>query len=89
MTGSALCVLSLYVYACNCALEDVDLGAIVCTLDDTGLFFDADDLADDTADGGDLIAHGQVVAHGSLLSLLLLLGTDHKEIEYNEYTDDH
>ena len=76
-----LCVLCLDVNLADRALEQANLGAVVAGLDQNGFISDADDLTDDAADGGDLIAYGKVVAHVVDLFFLLLLGTDHKEIE--------
>ena len=82
-------VLSLYVNAADSALEDTDLGAVAAGLDNAGLVFDAYDLADNTADGGDLVANLEIVSHISNLFFLLLLRADSEEIENNYYNNEH
>ena len=82
-------VLSLNVYAADSALENADLGAIAAGLDNAGLVLDANDLADDTADIGDLVANRKVVSHIGNLFLLLLLGTDAYEVENDYYRYEH
>ena len=89
MTESALCVFRFYVNAADSGFENADLGLVVCGFDHAGLFLDADDLTDDTADGGDLIANGQIVAHIVCLALLLFLRTNAEKVEYNEHSNDH
>ena len=81
-------VLSLNVNVAYSALEDADLSTVAARLDNAGLFFDADDLSDDTAYGSDLVTDCEVVSHISDLLILLFLltrGNDHK---YDHYTDD-
>ena len=81
-------VLSLNVYASDRRLENADLGACAAGLDYTGLFLDADDLSDDTADGGYLVANLKVVAHVcNLLILLFLLAR--AEEEDSDQCNDH
>ena len=45
------------VYATDRGLENADLGACLAGLDNAGLVLDADHSANDTADGGDLVAY--------------------------------
>ena len=77
-------VLCLDVDTADRSFENADLGALVGGLDDAGFFLDADDLADDTADGGDLVTHLKVVSHGSGLFFLLLLRANAKEVKNYE-----
>ena len=49
-------VLCLDVNLADRALEQADLGAVMAGLDDNSFFSDADDLADDAADGGPRLA---------------------------------
>ena len=77
-------VFRLNVNAADSALKDADLGAVAAGNDNAGLFLDADDLADDTADGGDLVTHLKVVSHGSGLFFLLLLRANAKEVKNYE-----
>ena len=77
-------VLCLDVNLADRALEQADLGAVMAGLDDNSFFSDADDLADDAADGGDLVTYRKAVTHFIDFFFLLLLGADHKEIE-NSY----
>ena len=85
---SVVCVLCLHVNTADRTLEDADLGALVGGLDYAGLFLDADDFTDDAADGSNLIANRQVVAHFVLFLLLLFLGANHKEIHCNQHQND-
>ena len=78
------CVLCLYVNAADGGFENADLCALVRGLNYAGLFFNADDLADNTANGGDLIANCQVVAHIVLLFFLLSLGADHYKVHNDQ-----
>ena len=66
-------VLSLNVNVAYRTLEDADLCTVAARLDNAGLFLDADDLADDTADGRDLVTDCEVVSHISDLLILLFL----------------
>lgn len=80
---------SVNIYAANGTFEDANLGAIMTGLDHNGLFFDADDFADDAADGGNLISDHQLVAHLVDFFFLLLLGTYCNEIKNKEEDDNH
>lgn len=53
-------------------------------LDDDRLIFERDDLADDTADGRDLVTDLHVIAHFLRFLLLLSLRTNHQEVERND-----
>ena len=82
-------ILGFYVNALDSAFEDPDLGAVASGLDHAGLFLDADDLADDSANRGDLVADLKSVAHISGFLFLLLLGSVHKEVEDSDHGDYH
>ena len=82
-------ILSLNVNAADSALKNADLSAIAAGLDNAGLVLDADDLADDAADSGDLVANLEAVSHVSNLFLLLLLGTNAEEIENDYDNNEH
>lgn len=82
-------ILCLYVNALDSALENTYLGAVATGFDHCGLFLDADDLADDTTDSGDLISNLQGVAHIIGRLLLLFLRSVHKEVEYSHHNDEH
>ena len=56
---------------------------------DAGFVFDADNLADDAADGGHLVANGQRVAHLVVLLFLLLLRTNADKIEHSHHQNQH
>ena len=83
------CVFCLYVNAADSTLENANLGALVRGLDYAGLFFDANDLADDAANGGDFIANSQVVAHVVLFLLLLFLGANHYKVHNQQKAAQH
>ena len=53
---SAFCILSLDVYAADGCFENADSGLVMGCLDYAGFFLDAHDLADDSANGGDLVS---------------------------------
>ena len=80
-------VLCLHVNAADRTLENADLGAVASGLDHAGLVLDANDLADDTANGGNLVANRERIAHFILLALLLFLGADHEEVHKYENED--
>ena len=84
-------VLSLYVNAADSALEEADLRTVAACLDNAGLFLDADDLADDTADCCNLVTNLEVVTHvcDLLVLLLLLSGADYHEDDHNAYDKEH
>ena len=84
-----LCVLCLDVDLADRALEQTDLGAVVAGFDQNGFVSDADDLADDAANGGDLVANREAVTHFVNFLFLLLLGADHEEIEEHADQNDH
>jgi hypothetical protein len=60
-------------------LENADLCRVAAGLDNAGLFLDADDLADDTANRGDLVANLKIVSHVSNLLILFFLLTEAEE----------
>ena len=82
-------VLCLDVNLADRALEQADLGAVMAGLDDNSFFSDADDLADDAADGGDLITYTQLISHVLKLFLLLVFGTNKEEVEYYDKNNEH
>ena len=82
-------ILCLNVNAADRALENADLCAVAAGLDHAGLFLDADDLTDDTANGCDLVANLKIVSHCRDLLFLLLLRTDPEEIEGYENDSQH
>ena len=86
--GLVSSVLCLNVYLADRALEDTDLGTCTAGLDNAGLILDAYDLTDDAADGGDLVANGEIISHVSGFLFLLLLGTDAEEIECNDHASE-
>ena len=88
-TVIVLRILNVNVNVTNGALENADLGAVAAGLKHEGLVLDADDLSDNTADGGDLIANHKAVTHRSNFLFLLLLRSDHEEVEKNEHRCDH
>ena len=84
-------ILCLNVNTAYRALENADLRTVAACLDNAGLFLDADDLTDDTAYSGDLVANVEVVAHISdlLILLFLLAGGDDHENDHNADDKDH
>ena len=80
-----------HVNRADSTLQKTDLGAGLAGFHGDGVFLHADDLANDTANGGDLIANLQRIAHGGFFLLLLLRGADNQEVEdqskYNDHTD--
>ena len=63
---------------------EADAGSVSGGFENEGIVLDVDDSADDTADGGNLIADGKAVSHCSGFLLLLSRGTDHEEVHDNE-----
>ena len=53
--------------------------------DHAGFFLDAHDLADDAADGGDLVTNREIVSHGVVFFFLLFLGTDPEGLENGKH----
>ena len=82
-------VFSVNVDSCNCAFENTHGGSFSAGFYNAGLLFDAYDLADDSADRGDLITYNEVVAHALSLFFLLFLRADHEEIENEEENCHH
>ena len=74
----------LAVDALNSRAFETDTGSVSGGFENEGIVLDVDDSADDTADGGNLIADGKAVSHCSGFLLLLSLGTDHEEVHDNE-----
>ena len=90
-TNALFCVFSLYVNAADCRFQKTDAGAVTCGFQHKGLFLDADNLADDSADGGDFISNLEIVAHFVYLFFLLFLGTNARKVkdcdDHNDHTD--
>ena len=82
-------VLGVNVDVANGALENADLGTVAAGFENQSFILYADDLADNAADGRDLVAHLQSISHGSSFLFLLFLGTDHQEVEYCEHDNEH
>ena len=80
-------VLGVNVDVANGALENADLGTVAAGFENQSFILYADDLADDTADGSDLIADDQIVAHGVDFLFLFLLRSEHQEIENGKKRD--
>ena len=59
-------------------LGEADLHAVSAGLQNKGVVLDGDNAANNTADGGDLIADLQTAAHSGILLFLLLLGSAKK-----------
>ena len=72
----------------NRALEDTESGSFSARFDNAGFFLDADDLTDDSADGGNFIANLKVVSHLCGFLFLLLLRSDHCEIHQNCHSNE-
>nr|DAE67399.1 MAG TPA: hypothetical protein [Caudoviricetes sp.] len=66
---------------------DLELGAVARGLDDQRVVLDADNAADKAADGRDLVANRNGVAHLALLLVALALRTDQYEIENDDQYD--
>ena len=88
LQGSVDRVLSLNVNAADGSLKNTDLGAVAAGLDNAGLFLDTYDLADDTADRGNLVTNLKVVTHNCDFLFLLSL-TASAEEEYCNKRYDH
>ena len=56
-----------------------DLASVACGFDDDGVILNADDSADDAADGDDLICDFDVLTHLLNFFISLLLRTDQQE----------
>ena len=80
-------ILSLNVNAADSGLENADLGAVAAGFDNAGLFLDAYDLADDTADRGDLVTDLKIVAHSCSFLFLLSLTASAEEKDRNKCHD--
>jgi len=86
LQGSVDRVLSLNVNAADGALKNAYLRAVAAGLDNAGLFLDTYDLADDTADRGNLVTNLKVVTHNcDFLFLLSLTATGEEEYCNNCY----
>ncbi len=73
-------------------LGDLDADPVLAGLKGDIVAGNVDDLAHHTADGDDVVTHGQGVAHFLGFFLALLLGADHQEVENgndDEQVDDH
>ena len=68
---------------------ETDLGAVAAGLQNEGVLLDGDHAANDTADGGDLIADLQRIAHLGLFLLLLLLGPVNEQPHEQHHDQDH
>ena len=68
---------------------DLQTNTILAGLEGDGVLRDLNDLAGNTADGGDFIAKAQRVAHLLGLFLFLILRTDNKKIEDGKHQDKH
>ena len=59
---------------------ETDAGSVPGRFENEGIVLDVDDSADDTADGGNLIADGEAVSHSGRFLFLLSLRADHEDI---------
>ena len=66
-------------------LGEADLHTVSTGLQNKGIVLDCNNTANDTANGGDLIADLQAAAHCGILLLLLLLGTIDHEVQQNQH----
>ena len=81
-------ILYTHIDGANGAFEQTDAGVVARGLDHHGFFLDADDLADDAADGRDLISYLEVVTHIVGFLLAFFLRADHQKIQCNEHHSD-
>ena len=80
---------SLSALAGNSPLGKLDTDAVSASLDHDGVLLHGADGTGDTADGGDLIADRQRIAHVLSFLLALVLGTDHEEVQHGEHKHQH
>ena len=62
---------------------NLELRTVARRLDDQNVVLDADNAADKTTDGGDLITDRDGVTHIALLLVALALRTDQEKVEYD------
>ena len=73
----------------NGKLRKLDADAVSSRFDDDGIVLDGDDVADDAADGRDVVADLQGITHLLGFFFALVFRADHKEVEHRDQNDEH
>ena len=70
-------------------LRELHTDAVGASLDDDRVILHGHDVADDAADGRDVVADLQRIAHGLCFLLPLVFRADHEEVEDRDQRDHH
>ena len=77
------------VVAGDSELRELNADAVGAGLDDDRVILHGHDVADDAADGRDVVADLQRIAHGLCFLLPLVFRADHEEVEDRDQRDHH